>query len=166
MPAWTYFGWLDHPLTASEDQLAHGRDGINVSNRIKQTGSGAVRVGQHRASSEPQGGGQAYWSPPGRQVPVPGSYLSPHAAGPPGRSVDRPGCLGTPAPTVRVFGIQVLPRMPGRHWLYQVQQMLRLVPARVPPLSASCVDVRVGVRQAVDLVGRGVHLLCLRLIGW
>ena len=81
IPAWTYFGWLDHPLTASADQLAHGRHGINVSSRIKQTGSGAVRVGQHRASSEPQGGGQAYWSPPGRQVPVPGSYLNPHASG-------------------------------------------------------------------------------------
>ena len=45
MPAWTYFGWLDHRLTASADQLAHGRHGINVSSRIKQMGSGAVRVG-------------------------------------------------------------------------------------------------------------------------
>jgi hypothetical protein len=31
MAAGTCFGWLDHPLTASADQLAHGSHGINAT---------------------------------------------------------------------------------------------------------------------------------------
>ena len=49
---------------------------------------------------------QAYWSPPGCQVPVPGSYLNPQASMAWRHLSDRPGRLGIPARLAPVSGIR------------------------------------------------------------